>query len=97
MTNETKLKGGLVLSLLTLLWLMVMWSNENITVRTQNKTIDSLNRTNELLSIERDSLYQEYFNSEVMNGRYEITLEHLKLVNPKAVKQFTDYMYNETE
>jgi hypothetical protein len=44
-----------------------------------------------------DSLQDEIFNSQSINGRYEMSLEHLKETNPKAAKQFEDYMNNETE
>jgi len=44
-----------------------------------------------------DSLNDEIFNLESMNGRYELSLEHLKEVNPKVAKQFEDYMSHETE
>ena len=44
-----------------------------------------------------DSLHDENFNSSTELGRYEITLEHLKEVNPKAAKDFEDYMSHETE
>jgi hypothetical protein len=32
-----------------------------------------------------------------MNGRYEITLENLKETNPKAAKEFEDFLYSKTE
>lgn len=44
-----------------------------------------------------DSLNTEIFNLQSINGRYELSLEHLYEVNPKAGKQFTEYMENETE
>jgi len=44
-----------------------------------------------------DSLSDELFNAKVEAGRYELSLEHLKEVNPKAGKQFEDYMAHETE
>ena len=97
MTDETKLRGGLVISILILLWSTVMWNNDILTIKSQKQTIDSLTKSIDTILIERDSLYQEHFNSEVMNGRYEVSLEYLESVNPKAAKQFTDYMYNETE
>jgi hypothetical protein len=37
------------------------------------------------------------FNAQSENGRYELSLDHLKEVNPKAAKQFEDYMTHETE
>lgn len=44
-----------------------------------------------------DSLDLEIFNAQNINGRYELSLEHLYEVNPKAGKEFTDFMENETE
>ena len=44
-----------------------------------------------------DSLHDELFNAKAENGRYELSLEHLYEVNPKAGKQFSDYMEHETE
>jgi hypothetical protein len=44
-----------------------------------------------------DSLNDELFNAKTETGRYELSLEHLYEVNPKAAKQFTDYMEHETE
>jgi len=44
-----------------------------------------------------DSLQDEIFSAQSVNGRYELSLEHLKEVNPKAAKQFEDYMNHETE
>jgi hypothetical protein len=44
-----------------------------------------------------DSLEAELFNAKTINGRYELSLEHLYEINPKAGKQFTEYMEHETE
>jgi hypothetical protein len=44
-----------------------------------------------------DSLNDEIFNLQTQNGRYELSLEHLYEVNPKAGKEFTTFMENETE
>ena len=44
-----------------------------------------------------DSLHDELFQAKVQNGRYELSLEHLYEVNPKAGKQFTEFMEHETE
>ena len=44
-----------------------------------------------------DSLSDEIFNLQTQNGRYELSLEHLYEVNPKAGKEFTDFMEKETE
>jgi hypothetical protein len=44
-----------------------------------------------------DSLHDELFNTKVENGRYELTFEHLKEVNPKLGKEMEDWMAHETE
>ena len=56
----------------------------------KGKLIDSLqNRC--------DSLYDELFQAKVQNGRYELTFDHLKEVNPKLGKEMEDWMGHETE
>ena len=45
----------------------------------------------------KDSLHDELFIQKVQNFRYESSLEYLYEVNPKAGKQFTDFMEHETE
>lgn len=90
MTTETKLKGGLVLSMLILLWSVVMWNNDITTIKNQELTIDSL-------SIQCDSLRLENFALEVQNGRYEIANELFTQRNPKAASQFNDIISGETE
>jgi hypothetical protein len=44
-----------------------------------------------------DSLQNELFIQKTINGRYELSLEHLYEVNPTAAKQFDEYLQNETE
>lgn len=44
-----------------------------------------------------DSLQSELFNAQTTIGRYELTLEHLKEVNPKLGKEMEDWMSHETE
>jgi hypothetical protein len=44
-----------------------------------------------------DSLHNELFIEKVQNGRYELTFEHLKEVNPKLGKEMEDWMSHETE
>jgi hypothetical protein len=44
-----------------------------------------------------DSLIGENFNSRVEAGRYELTLDHLKEVNPKVGKEMEEWMSHETE
>jgi hypothetical protein len=44
-----------------------------------------------------DSLQSELFVQKTINGRYELSLEHLYEVNPKAGKEFQYFMEHETE
>jgi hypothetical protein len=44
-----------------------------------------------------DSLRDENFIKSTELGRYDLSLEYLKEVNPKAYKQFETYMYTQTE
>lgn len=90
MTNETKLKGSLVLTILVLLWSIVMWNNDIITIKNQEKTIDSLQVLN-------DSLNVELFPKEVELNRYQIAYDIFMERNPKAASQFNDIISGETE
>jgi hypothetical protein len=90
MTTETKLKAGLVSSILTLLWSIVMWNNSIITVKEQKTTIDSLTNIS-------DSLRDESFIHFVEASRYEMALEIYKDKNPKAVQEIELIKTTQTE
>ena len=64
-------------------------------LRTKVQTFESVSPTSG--DILRDSLESELFNAKSINGRYELSLEHLYEVDPKAGKEFTNFMENETE
>jgi hypothetical protein len=44
-----------------------------------------------------DSLQNELFNVQVINGRYEITFDHLKEINPKIGNELEEWMSHNTE
>jgi hypothetical protein len=90
MTTETKLKSAFVLSILTSLWLIVMWNNSVITVKEQKNTIDSLTNIS-------DSLRDESFIHFVEAARYEMALEIYKDKNPKAVEEIELIKITQTE
>jgi hypothetical protein len=90
MTTETKLRTGLVLSILTSLWLTVMWNNSIITVNQQKNKIDSLTNIS-------DSLHDESFIHFTEASRYEIALEIYKDINPKAVEEIELIKTTQTE
>ena len=67
------------------------------TMYTQNDKITELKTT--VLKQEKviDSLQTKVFQVQTLNGQYELTLDHLKEVNPKVAQQFQDYLLSETE
>ena len=44
-----------------------------------------------------DSLRDELFIQKSYLGRYELTLEYLREVDPEAAKKFSEYLEHETE
>jgi len=90
MKIESTLKAGLVSSILTLLWSIVMWNNSIITVKEQKTTIDSLTNLS-------DSLRDESFIHFTEAGRYEIALEIYKEKNPEAVEEIELIKTTQTE
>ena len=64
--------------------------SEQVKVYNVPAVVDSLQST-------IDSLNGEVFILQTQNGRYELSLEHLYEVNPKAGKEFTNFMEHETE
>jgi len=90
MTTETKLKAGLVISILLLLWETSMWSNDISTIQTQKITIDSLTNIS-------DSLHDESFIHFIEASRYEMALEIYRDVNPKAVEEIELIKITQTE
>lgn len=88
--NNTLLRALVVFFTLSFIWSMSMWSKYEVGYDKQVKTIDSLNH-------KIDSLNDENFMNSTIVVRYEISLGYLKEVNPKAAKQFEDYLTHNTE
>jgi hypothetical protein len=66
-------------------------------LKEQVKQVDVLKKELKIVSTQKDSLYDEAFNKHVELGRYELSLDYLEKVNPKAALQFVNYMNHETE
>ena len=66
-------------------------------LREQVKQVDVLQKQLDSVSVLKDSLYDVSFQAQVENGRYELSLEHLKTVNPKAADDFENFYGHETE
>lgn len=67
------------------------------TMYTQNEKITELKTS--IVKQEKviDSLQTKVFQIQTLNGQYELTLDHLKEINPKAAQQFQNYLLSETE
>lgn len=67
------------------------------TMYTQNEKITELKTT--VVKQEKlvDSLQDDLFLSKMMNGRYELALDYLKVTNVKVANQFETFMSKETE
>ena len=67
------------------------------TMYTQNEKITQLKNT--VVKQEKlvDSLQADLFLSKMMNGRYELALDYLKVTNVKVANQFQIFMSEETE
>lgn len=68
-----------------------------VTIYEQNQAVNTLKDNTVALKKQVDSLNTEMFSLQSTNGRYELSVDHLKEINPKAGKQFEDYLNNETE
>jgi uncharacterized coiled-coil protein SlyX len=67
------------------------------TMYTQNAKITELKTAVVKQEKVIDSLQTKVFQTQTLNGQYEMTLNHLEEVNPKAAKQFQNYLLSETE
>lgn len=67
------------------------------TMYTQNEKITELKTAVVKQEKVIDSLQTKVFQIQTLNGQYEMTLNHLEDVNPKAAKQFQNYLLSETE
>jgi hypothetical protein len=66
-------------------------------LREQVKQVQVLQHELDSVMIMKDSLYDVSFQAQVENGRYELSLIHLKEVNPKAADECENFYGHETE
>jgi hypothetical protein len=90
MTTEIRLKTAFVISILTSLWLTVMWNNSITTVKEQKNKIDTLIHVS-------DSLHDELFIIKVELGRHELTRDYFFEKHPKLQLEYENYINHETE
>lgn len=65
-------------------------------ITTRNMAVSQKQKV-EQLQAQVDSLQSENFILQTQLGRYELTLDYLQEVNPKAALQASNYMNHETE
>jgi hypothetical protein len=90
MTTNTRLKTAFVISILTSLWLTVMWNNSIVTIKEQKNVIDSLTNIS-------NSLHDELFILKVENGRHELTRDYFFGKHPKLQLEYENFINHETE
>jgi uncharacterized protein involved in exopolysaccharide biosynthesis len=66
-------------------------------LKNQVKQVEVLQKQLDSVTAVKDSLYDVSFEAQVENGRYEVTFEHLKEVNPKVAQELENFMSHETE
>ena len=66
-------------------------------LREQVKQVDVLQKELDSVMVLKDSLYDVNFGTQVQNGRYELGINYLETVNPKAADQLKTYIGHETE
>jgi hypothetical protein len=81
--------------LVTVLVIVILVLSAMLTIQT--RSITQLNRKAIADQNTIDSLHDELFINHIMNDRYELTLDHLNKVNPKAALEFVNFMNHETE
>jgi hypothetical protein len=81
--------------LVTALVIIILVLSAMLTIQTRG--INQLNRKAVADQNTIDSLHAELFIYQSEIGRYELTLDYLNEVNPKAALEFVNYMSHETE
>ena len=66
-------------------------------LREQVKQVKVLQKELDSVMVVKDSLYDVNFQNQVQNGRYELGINYLESVNPKAADQLKTYIGHETE
>jgi hypothetical protein len=66
-------------------------------LREQVKQVEVLEKQLDSVMVLKDSLYDVSFGTQVENGRYELGINYLESVNPKAADQLKTYIGHETE
>ena len=94
--NSPKLFSAIILAVSFGLLMFAMTQKETpkpVIDKEKVALIDSIGK----LNAQVDSLRDDLFIERTTNGRYELSILHLMEVNPKAAKEFNNFMEHETE
>ena len=81
--------------LVIVLFIVILALSAMLTIQT--RSITQLNRKAVADKNTIDSLHDELFIKHIQLGRYELSLDYLNSVNPKAALEFVNFMNHETE
>ncbi len=96
----TNIRFYFVVVTISFLGLLINYLNLNdefLKCQTEKGYVDSGDIKRAELQQTVDSLHDELFISKTTVGRYELSLEHLKEINPKAAKDFETFLETQTE
>jgi hypothetical protein len=93
--SSPKLFSAVILAIAfgLLMFAMAQTDSPKAVIDKEKILIDSIVKLNARI----DTLTSDLFIEKVTNGRYELSLLHLMEVNPKAGKEFNNFMEHETE
>ena len=94
---RTKYASLFLITGLTCIWLSVKVANMQVDLEKTEAINSVLQHQTVKMQNQIDSLRDESFITSTVNGRYELSLEYLKGVNPKAAEKFENFMNTQTE
>ncbi len=97
-SENTFLRGALVVAILAALSVALVLTREKYQIeKNLTEQLRKVTVTKDSLQIENRELHDKNFECETTLGRYQMTADHLREVNPKAAQQFENYLYTQTE
>lgn len=90
--ENIRLRMLVVLLSIATLSMLAIWNRANQdNIKFQSK-VEKIREEKLKTQFERDSLELELFNAQNILGRYDMSLDSLKSINPKAEKQFQNIL-----
>ena len=97
-SENTFLRGALVVAILAAMSVALILPREKYQIeKNLTEQLRKVTVTKDSLQIENRELHDKNFECETTLGRYQMTADYLREVNPKAAQQFENYLYTQTE